>query len=181
MRLFSANKPRSVFTLHPASKLRSVFTLHPASKLRSVFTLHPVSKLRRFITQISDENGSAVVEFVVLALPLFIPVIIFLAHFASLSDDQFIVRTLARESIRSYILSANDLSAMRNAQETMRVGARELGLDPARIDDLKLGVDCKGIFCISPDNKVELTISLPSKDGKRFSIASARETVSPWV
>ena len=168
------------------SSWRKVRTLLRRSKQRISVLLHRFRKristvLHRFRKRIGDESGSAVVEFVVLALPLFIPVIIFLSQFATLSNDQFIVRTLARESVRAYILSANDLSATRNATETMQRGARELGLDPTRIKDLKLGVDCSGIFCISPDNKVEITITLSSKDGKRFSVASARETVSPWV
>lgn len=133
------------------------------------------------LNKIKNESGSAVVEFVALALPLFVPVIIFLSQFAGLSNDEFIVRTLARETVRAYILSKNDLTATVNARNTMQTGALELGLDPKRIDDLHFAIDCAGIFCISPDNKVEVTITLKSKDGKRVSSATARETVSPWV
>ena len=136
---------------------------------------------RSLSSNLLDESGSAVVEFVALALPLFVPVIIFLSQFATLSNDEFVVRTLARETVRAYILSANDLSATINARNTMNTGARELGLDPDRVKDLKLTVDCAGIFCIAPENKVEVTITLRSKDGKRVSSATARETVSPWV
>jgi hypothetical protein len=89
----------------------------------------PAVLLRR----LKNENGSAVVEFVALALPLFVPVIIFLSQFAGLSNDEFIVRSLARESVRAYILSANDLSATLNARNTMKTGARELGLKEERI------------------------------------------------
>jgi len=63
----------------------------------------------------------------------------------------------------------------------MKIGARELGLKEERIKDLDFKVDCAGIFCITPDNKVEITITLRSQDGKRVSTATARETVSPWV
>lgn len=135
----------------------------------------------RTLRRIKDESGSAVLEFVALALPLFVPVIIFLSQFATVSNDEFIVRTLARETVRAYILSSNDLVAMYNAQKTMEIGARELGLDPKRLGDLNLAIDCAGIFCISPENKVEVTITLQSKDGKRVSSATARESVSPWV
>jgi hypothetical protein len=133
------------------------------------------------LRKLKNESGSAVVEFVALALPLFVPVIIFLSHFAALSNDEFIVRTLARESVRAYILSANDLSATINARNTMKTGARELGLKEERINDLDFNVGCAGLLCISPDNKVEITITLRSQDGKRVSTATARETVSPWV
>ena len=137
--------------------------------------------MRQLIHKLRDQSGSAIVEFVALALPLFVPVIIFLSQFATLSNDEFIVRTLARESVRAYILSANDLSATINARNTLKIGARELGLEDARIKDLDFTVDCAGLLCITPDNKVEVTITLKSKDGKRVSSATARETVSPWV
>ena len=131
--------------------------------------------------KLRDQSGSAVVEFVALALPLFGPVIIFLSQFAALSNDEFIVRTLARESVRAYILSANDLSATLNARNTVNTGARELGLKEERIKDLSFTVDCAGLLCITPENKVEITITLRSQDGKRVSTATARETFSPWV
>ena len=137
--------------------------------------------MRQLIHKLRDQNGSAVVEFVALALPLFVPVIIFLSQFAALSNDEFIVRTLARESVRAYILSANDLSATINARNTMKTGAQELGLKEERIKDLDFIVDCAGLLCITPENKVEITITLSSQDGKRISTATARETVSPWV
>jgi hypothetical protein len=63
----------------------------------------------------------------------------------------------------------------------MKTGARELGLKEERINDLDFNVGCAGLLCISPDNKVEITITLRSQDGKRISTATARETVSPWV
>ena len=137
--------------------------------------------MRQLIHKLRDQSGSAVVEFVALALPLFVPVIIFLSQFATLSNDEFIVRTLARESVRAYILSANDLSATINARNTMKTGAQELGLKKERIKDLDFIVDCAGLLCITPENKVEITITLRSQDGKRISTATARETVSPWV
>jgi hypothetical protein len=133
------------------------------------------------LRKLKNESGSAVVEFVALALPLFVPVIIFLSQFAALSNDEFIVRTLARESVRAYILSANDLSATINARNTMKTGARVLGLKEERIKDLDFIIDCAGLLCITPDNKVEITITLRSQDGKRISTATARESVSPWV
>jgi hypothetical protein len=139
------------------------------------------SQPAQLLRKLRNESGSAVVEFVALALPLFIPVIIFLSQFAALSNDEFLVRTLARESVRAYILSTNDLSATLNARNTMKIGARELGLKEERIKDLNFTVDCLGILCITPDNKVEITITLRSQDGKRVSTATARETVSPWV
>ena len=57
------------------------------------------------LRKLKNESGSAVVEFVALALPLFVPVIIFLSQFAGLSNDEFMVRTLARETVRHTFLA----------------------------------------------------------------------------
>ena len=67
--------------------------------------------MRKWSSQIHSENGSAIVEFVVLALPLFLPVIIFMASFADVSDKEAIARSLARESVRGFVLSHGDISA----------------------------------------------------------------------
>ena len=42
---------------------------------------------------LKNEDGSASVEFIVLALPLFIPLIIFLQQFAAVSAEENFART----------------------------------------------------------------------------------------
>ena len=49
----------------------------------------------------NDEGGSAIVEFVALAIPLFIPVFIYLNSFASVSGNEAVIRVLAREGVRA--------------------------------------------------------------------------------
>ena len=55
----------------------------------------------------SQEDGGAIVEFVALAIPLFIPIFIYLNSFSSVSANEQIARSMAREVLRVYVISEN--------------------------------------------------------------------------
>jgi Flp pilus assembly protein TadG len=81
----------------------------------------------KFKRLLNNERGSASVEFVALAIPLFIPLFIFMNSFASLSDGQDSLRTLAREAARGFVTSSNDEIAYGVAHEIVTQGALVLG------------------------------------------------------
>ena len=60
-------------------------------------------RLSSYAKSMKNERGSASVEFVLLALPLFIPIFIFLNQFSQLSSQEMALQTLARESVRAFI------------------------------------------------------------------------------
>ena len=77
---------------------------------KSVDTVRKIGHLLPSIKQslqfrMREDRGSAIVEFVALAIPLFIPIFIYLNQFASLSGNEEIVRVLAREGLRAYVAS----------------------------------------------------------------------------
>ncbi len=124
-----------------------------------------------------DEEGSAVLEFVALALPLFIPLFIFLNQYAISSDTQSSLRTLSREMARGFVTSENDHVAERVTFEIFSKGADVLGFD----DELSNGslsyfYQCKNQPCISPNNEIVVTVRLSSSN---ISISTV-EHVSAW-
>lgn len=123
-----------------------------------------------------SEHGSASVEFVLLAIPLFLPLFLYLNYFAEASESQESLRTLARESARAFVTSANDRIAFEVARSVVMQGGQVLGFaDPE--SNLHLDIQCEKQPCISPDNRV--IISLRSNSGKAH--VSVVEYVSPWV
>ena len=64
-----------------------------------------MSFVKRFLI---EESGSATIEFALLAIPLFLPISLFLNHFATLSNSELVARTLVRESLRAYVTSPNN-------------------------------------------------------------------------
>ena len=83
---------------------------------------------------IREEQGSASIEFVMLAIPLFLPVFIYLNQFASVSWGEESAQVLARESLRGYVQTKSDESGRIIAGQViavigakMEIGTRRYG------------------------------------------------------
>jgi hypothetical protein len=137
--------------------------------------LNFLSRLRKLVV---GEEGSAVLEFVILALPLFIPLFIFLNQYSLQSDTESSLRTLSREMARAFVTSENDHVAERVTFEIFSKGAEILGFgDDLASENLTYSFSCKERPCISPNNEIVITIQ-SRKAGRHIS---AVEYVSPWA
>jgi len=132
------------------------------------------------IALLKSERGSASVEFVALALPLFIPLIIFLQQFAGVSAEEDIARTLAREGARAYVLSADRLNAEENMNNVIRVAGEKLGLSAEQFDRMAIGLQCSNNPCYSPNGRVQVTIHFSASKQIPSATATAQEYFSPW-
>lgn len=128
-----------------------------------------------------NDCGSAIVEFVVLAIPLFIPIFIYLNLFASVSGNEAIVRTLAREGVRAYVTSASDHAGREVSEQAISIIATQLGLSQLEINTLSLHYECSHDPCFSADGRIRLTVSYIDEQSHRRIIASAQEHLSPWM
>ena len=135
----------------------------------------------RYLKLLRQESGSAVVEFVLLAIPLFIPIFIYINSFASVSGNEEIVRTLAREGLRAYVASENDQAGRIFSAQAVTVIAEHLGLDAHEIQTLSAQYECSESPCFAANGRIRLTISYIDKQSHRIVEASAQEYVSPWM
>lgn len=120
-------------------------------------------------------TGSASVEFSMLAIPLFIPLLIFVVQFSHTTDTQDSLRTLARESVRAFVSSANDEIAYAVAEQIVRKGGEILGQE-----NIEIRIVCSASPCVSPDSRV--IVRLISRNPANVKIeVSAIEYVSPWA
>lgn len=127
-----------------------------------------------------SESGSATVEFVLLAIPLFIPILIFLSHFATLSNSELLARTLVRESLRAYVTSPNNESAPNRAWQVMTIGGRAEGLTESQIASMDLDFECSASPCITPNARIRATLKMQLPREGRTVTAQAEEYISPW-
>ncbi|TSA21732.1 MAG: hypothetical protein D4R69_02500 [Actinomycetales bacterium] len=127
-----------------------------------------------------DENGSAIVEFVIFALPLFIPLVIYLTSVNNSAQIQYDARNFARQIARVYVTSPNQeltgarIQAVTDAFTSQSFTANKIALPP------KIEIHCSLNPCLSPNGKVEVQVLLTSKGSGRSAVATAIQTVDAW-
>jgi hypothetical protein len=141
--------------------------------LRRIHNLH-----LGIFRKIRSQEGGAIVEFVALALPLFIPIFIYLNQYAAVSDTEATLRTLAREMSRAIVTSENDVVAHSVAEEVFIKGGLALGLaNEIESGQIRYFIHCREQPCISPDNEIEVSISAQALDMPISTVSY----VSPWA
>ena len=135
-------------------------------------------KIRCF--SVESEKGSAAVEFVALAIPLFLPILIFLGQFSNVSRSEIQARNLVREVVRAYVTSSNVAQAESNAEAIFRLGQEKFSFTQDEIVSMRLFVTCSARPCLSPGERVRAEIDLTPNGTNREVKVSAQEFVSPW-
>lgn len=134
-----------------------------------------------FTTKLNSDSGSAIVEFVALAIPLFIPVFIYLNHFSGVSVNEEIARSMAREVLRVYVISEDESAAQDLSGKATQLLAKQWKLSNSEVASLRTRLDCSRFPCLSADGRIKLTISFVDQQTGRVVTASAQEHLSPWL
>lgn len=103
-----------------------------------------------------DERGSAVVEFVVLAVLMLIPLIYLVMMMARLQAGSFAVSQAAREAGRAYVTADSGQAAPDRAQAAARIAF----LDHSFEGNGRLTITCDGDPCLRPDGHIETTATV---------------------
>ena len=109
----------------------------------------------------SDESGSAIAEFVLIATPLFIPALIFFSSMQQSAKEEMTVSTLARQSLRAFI-TADNLSLGHQRIRFLLDQYQEIENKGRASDDLRHGftynISCQSQGCLKPGSLVELSL-----------------------
>jgi len=155
-----------------------------------------------------DESGSAVAEFVLLALPLFIPALLFFISLSNSINSEMESSMLAREAVTTFVSGLDDGQAHAKTRlllnEYEKLSAKLSSSNPGseRINYL---VRCEATPCITPGAAVNLTLyidysidnelnaisqspawsktgdaAISDLNGSRKAIASATAYVDKW-
>lgn len=108
----------------------------------------------KFSTDISEDEGSALVEFIGFGLLLQIPVLMFTTFALSLQHQQFALEAIARHGIRAHVLVPDEVSTTKVIHRI----AADFGLDPS---DLSWLISCTpDPNCVEPGSLVRFEIKL---------------------
>lgn len=106
--------------------------------------------------RVRDERGSAVVEFVALAVLMLIPLVYLVMMLARVQAGSYAVSQAAREAGRAFVTAPSAAVAPARAEAAARVAF----LDHAMEDHGRLTVACDGSPCLRPEGQVETTATV---------------------
>jgi Flp pilus assembly protein TadG len=130
---------------------------------------------------IKSEEGSAIVEFVVLGLPLFLPLFIFLSSVTQISSDERVVQNLARQAARAYVTAPDEPSARARIEMVKNVfQSKYFQSNNSSYRNIQIFINCSANPCLTLDSQVSVTASLTSKDGTHIYNSTAVEIVDKW-
>ena len=129
----------------------------------------------------SREDGGAIVEFVALAIPLFIPIFIYLNSFSSVSANEEIARSMAREVLRVYVISESDSAGQELSAKAAQLLGRQWNLSESELSSLRTSMDCSHFPCLTANGRIKLTLSFIDDETQRKVSSSAQEHLSPWL
>lgn len=137
-------------------------------------------RIKQIRSRMKSSIGSASVEFVVLAIPLFLPLFIYLTQFAELSNSEIQARSLVRQVVRAYVSSQSIDDARLRADFVLNYGAHRMGFSAADISSMRIAFSCSADPCLTPGARVRANLTLSSPRTHRVVEVSAQEYVSPW-
>ena len=120
-------------------------------------------QLRRSMRLFRDETGSASVELVVFALPLFVPLILLATHLTTVSASKIELSHLARTSLRAFSSAeSTSLGHARINQVLKLAESNQRNLESSGLSQLgrfAYRIECQRTPCIQPLNRLRLTLA----------------------
>jgi hypothetical protein len=103
-----------------------------------------VSRLRRRLGMLADETGSALVEFVFIALVVFVPLIYIVAGFSAVQRGVFASTAAAREAGRAIGTAPDAATGMSRANRAAQLAVEDqsIAATDVRVAYAAAGVDC---------------------------------------
>jgi hypothetical protein len=105
----------------------------------------------------AGEGGSAVVEFVFLAVLLMVPLFYLVMMLARLQAGAYAASTAAREAGRAFVTATSEDEAQAQAQAAARIAFEDQGFGRG---DAALVLRCDGSPCVRPEGRIEMSTTV---------------------
>jgi Flp pilus assembly protein TadG len=137
--------------------------------------------LSRFLSRTREEDGSAIVEYLLLALPLFLPLSIFLVSISTSSTLHTQARNLARQSVRAYVTGANLDESLLRVEQVKETFLNQNSQFLNSLSGLTISFICSNDPCLTPGGMVTTTVHLPQIGSTQAFDVNAKEYVDQWI
>lgn len=137
-----------------------------------------LSRRCRGANRSSADDGTAIVEFIVLAVLVMIPLAYAVLVVLKVHSATYATVTAAREAGRAYVTADNTTSAAARARAAARLALADQGLP-----EPQLHIACTGGACLSPGSAISVEVRadvaiplIPNGDGRGVIPVSAEHT-----
>lgn len=127
-----------------------------------------------------DERGSATTEFVLLALPLFLPALLFFLSLSNSANSEMEASFLARQAVNAFVGGKNDFEAHMRVDALLKEFQKNEMDEKSNEGTIKYSIRCSDFPCITRGGEVELTLQIEDSANNTSSISIARSTVDKW-
>ena len=125
-------------------------------------------KHKRISSIARDESGSAVVEFVILAVLVMVPLALGAVVVVKVQSATFGVVTAAREATRAYVTADSPTQGRQRAQVAAQLAMADQGLGSPQVN-----IRCLNGSCLAPGSSVRVEVTsrvaipfVPTRSGK---------------
>ena len=122
-----------------------------------------------------SEDGSAVLEFVAIAIPLFIPMILYFGAMNEKTQEAFNLHNLARQVARAYVTTPDQSLAEARANTVLDAAAKQ-SKSQASNQVITFRLDCSAQPCLTPDSRIKVTLQAEPSG----QTASDTQVVDAW-
>jgi Flp pilus assembly protein TadG len=137
--------------------------------------------LRKARSLILQEEGGAIIEFITLGLPIFLPLFIFLTNISHTSSNQRIVQNLARQTARAFVTAPDESTAFARVAMIKSVfNEKYFQNSDSEFRSANILVSCSNSPCLTLDSQVSVTASIFSKLTGKYFDSTATEIVDKW-
>jgi hypothetical protein len=105
----------------------------------------------------AGERGSAIVEFVFLAVLVMVPLFYLVMTMSRVQAGAYAASTAAREAGRAYVTASDQASASVRAEAAARIAFEDQGFGEG---EAQLHLACDGAPCLRPEGRVELSTTV---------------------
>lgn len=134
-------------------------------------------RLHQKFAVLRAEDGSASVELVIFAMPLFIPLLMLASHAMAVSSSKIETSHLARTALRAFVTAPSTPLGHARIQQVIKVSdSRELD-DFGNSSRFSYLIECRQLPCIQPSNRVRITL----KDVKTGVGVAATLYTDQWI
>jgi hypothetical protein len=119
--------------------------------------------LDRLKDSLKDERGSAVIEFVVLTVPLFLPFALYLTVVHSSTQIAFDAHSLARQAARAYVTSPSADFVDARVQMVATLFTDQVLAKHGITSKPEITFTCEADPCLTPGAKVQATVTIADK------------------